>query len=319
MPKPDLILLHAPSVYDFRDRPTMYGPISDVIPSTPIFEMYPLGFVSIVGYLEQNGYNARIVNLAVKMLKHPKLDIEKLISKLDALAFGIDLHWLAHAAGSLDIAKIVNKHHPEAPIILGGLSASYFHKEIIHDYQQIDYIIRGDTAEKPLLHLMNHIEKQSQPEDVDNLTWRDKDDKKRVNPLTFVPENIDDLWLDYEEVVKLVVRHQDLESTLPYDGFMEYPFTALLTCKGCNYNCITCGGSCYTFRNSFGREKTAFKTKRFKIYSLNGFAVNVLSTLSSITVTSLPPFSSKSQYRSRNMTDDLREVRGWPLSFRKSS
>jgi B12-binding domain/radical SAM domain protein len=260
MHAPDLLLLHAPSVYDFRERPAMYGPISDVIPSTPLFEMYPLGFVSMVGYLEQNGYNARIVNLAVKMLRHPDLDVEKLISKLDARAFGLDLHWLAHAAGGLDVAEVIKRHHPDAPVILGGLSASYFHEEIIQHFPQVDYVLRGDTTEKPLLDLMNHVEKGRQPEGVENLTWRDEDGRKRVNPLTFVPDDIDDLWIDYGEVVKLVVRHQDLESTLPYEGFMEYPFTALITCKGCNYNCVTCGGSCYAFRNSFGRERAAFKS-----------------------------------------------------------
>ena len=89
MPDLDLVLLHAPSVYDFRERFAMYGPISDVIPSTPVFEMYPLGFVSMVGYLEQHGYRVRIVNLAVKMLRNPRLDVEGLIAKLDAEAFGI--------------------------------------------------------------------------------------------------------------------------------------------------------------------------------------------------------------------------------------
>ena len=82
MPRPDLILLHAPSVYDFRERFAMYGPISDVIPSTPVFEMYPLGFVSMVGYLEQRGYHARIINLAVKMLRDSRFDVEKLIASL---------------------------------------------------------------------------------------------------------------------------------------------------------------------------------------------------------------------------------------------
>ncbi|MFA9496115.1 MAG: cobalamin-dependent protein, partial [Candidatus Bathyarchaeota archaeon] len=120
----DLVLLHAPSVYDFRKLPAMYGPISDVVPSTPVFEMYPLGFVSMVGYLEQNGYKARIINLAVKMLKDQRFDAEKFIKKLDAKVFGLDLHWLPHAAGSLDLAEIVKKHHPDAPILLGGLSAS---------------------------------------------------------------------------------------------------------------------------------------------------------------------------------------------------
>jgi hypothetical protein len=33
----DLILLHAPSVYDFRKKAILYGPISDVIHSSPVF------------------------------------------------------------------------------------------------------------------------------------------------------------------------------------------------------------------------------------------------------------------------------------------
>ena len=110
MAKMDLILLHPPSVYDFRERPAMHGPISDVIPSTPVFEMYPLGFVSMVGFLEQHGYRARIINLAVKMLRRPSLDVEKVIAKLDAQAIGFDLHWLAHAAGALDLAEMVKKY-----------------------------------------------------------------------------------------------------------------------------------------------------------------------------------------------------------------
>jgi hypothetical protein len=39
--KYDLVLLHAPSVYDFRKNSLLAGPISDVVPSSPVFEMYP--------------------------------------------------------------------------------------------------------------------------------------------------------------------------------------------------------------------------------------------------------------------------------------
>ena len=269
-----MVLLHAPSVYDFRKLPAMYGPISDVVPSTPVFEMYPLGFVSMVGYLELNGYRARIVNLAVKMLRNPKFDAEKFIKKLDAKVFGFDLHWLPHAAGSLDMAEIVKEHHPDAPVLLGGLSASYFHEEIIEHFPQIDYILRGDTTEKPLLDLMNHISAGKEPETVENLTWRTREGRKRINPMTFVPTEMDDLWIDYGEVMKLVLRHNDLESTLPYQSFMEYPFTAVLTCKGCAYNCITCGGSCTAFKNHFNRDGPAHKSAEKlveEITIINGF------------------------------------------------
>jgi len=238
----------------------MHGPISDVIPSTPIFEMYPIGFVSMVGYLEQHGYNARIINLAVKMLKNPGLDVEKLLSSLNPQAIGLDLHWLAHAAGSLDVAALIKKIHPDKPILLGGLSASYFHEEIIQRYPQVDYILRGDTTEKPLLKLIECIENGEEPNDVENLTWRTRQGGKKINPLSYVPKNLDDMRIDYGAIVKMVVRHLDLESALPYENFMKYPFTALLTCKGCAYNCITCGGSCYAFRNNYNRRGPAFKT-----------------------------------------------------------
>ena len=32
----DIIFLHAPSVYDFRKKPIFYGPVSDVVPSSPV-------------------------------------------------------------------------------------------------------------------------------------------------------------------------------------------------------------------------------------------------------------------------------------------
>ena len=100
MSKPDFVLLHAPSNYDFRKRAIMYGPISDVIPSTPLFEMYPIGFVSIAAYLEKHGVSTRVVNIANRMLTEPKFDVERFLAKLSPLAFGIDLHWLPHALGS---------------------------------------------------------------------------------------------------------------------------------------------------------------------------------------------------------------------------
>ena len=124
MSKPDLILLHAPSVYDFRKKPILYGPISDVVPSTQIFEMYPIGFMTILEYLQRHGHTVRIINVALKMLRSRRFDPEKLIKSLKPEAFGIDLHWMVHAQGSLELAKIVKKHHPETPVIFGGLSAS---------------------------------------------------------------------------------------------------------------------------------------------------------------------------------------------------
>ncbi len=153
MSRIDLILLHPPSVYDFRRKAVIYGPVSDVVPSTPIFEMYPIGFMTMANYLKSSGYSVRIINVALRMLKSRRFDVERLIRSLDPLAFGLDLHWLCHAQGSLELAKIVKKYHPQTPVILGGLSASYYYQELIL-YPQVDYVIRGDSAEEPLRQLL---------------------------------------------------------------------------------------------------------------------------------------------------------------------
>ncbi len=150
----DLILLHAPSVYDFRRKTILYGSIRDLIPSSPIFEMYPIGFASIVEYLERNGYKVRVVNLANRMLNDDNFNAEELIKRLEAPVFGIDLHWLVHAHGAIEIAKLVKRHHPKAKLIVVGLSATYFYRELLQ-YPEIDYVLRGDSTEEPLRLLMN--------------------------------------------------------------------------------------------------------------------------------------------------------------------
>ncbi len=112
MSRPDLILLHPPSVLRFREVPIFPGPISDVVPSSSIFEIYPIGFLSLSEYLHRHGIAVRIVNLALKMLRRPSFRPDKFIAKLNPRAFGIDLHWLTHADGSLALAELVREILP---------------------------------------------------------------------------------------------------------------------------------------------------------------------------------------------------------------
>ena len=88
----------------FRTRETFLGPVADAVPSTPIFEMYPIGMTSLAAFLERNHYNVEIVNLAYRMLQDRALDAAALIARLEAPVFGIDLHWLPHVQGALAVA-----------------------------------------------------------------------------------------------------------------------------------------------------------------------------------------------------------------------
>ena len=255
----DFILLHPPSLYDFRKLPGIHGPISDVVPSTPIFEMYPIGFASLSEYLERHGVRVRIINVALKMLKNERLDVEQLIRKLRPVAFGLDLHWMAHVQGALALAEIIKRHHPQVPVILGGLSATYYHEEILRQYPFIDFVVRGDSTEKPVLELLQAIKQEKGVEPIPNLTWRDVQGNIRVNPLTVVPETLDDITIDYRHIMKKVVRYADPTGYQPFVDWYTYPVTAVFTCRGCTYNCKTCGGSARTFRSMANRKRPAYR------------------------------------------------------------
>jgi len=267
---PDLTFIHAPSVYDFRRESILYGPVSDMVPSTPVFEMYPIGFTTMAEYLERNGLRTRIHNLAVRMLHDSKFDVEKAISKMDSAAFGIDLHWMPHAHGSIEIAKIVKRYHPGKPVIFGGFSSTYFHKELIL-YPCVDFVMRGDSTEQPLLLWMRYITSGGkfhpgphtvealELEKIPNLVWKDSDGGVHVNPISYSPENLDGIMLDYSGVLKSVVRYRDLASHIPFKAWQRYPISAALTVRGCTYNCLTCGGGCSAFNNLHNRTAPAFR------------------------------------------------------------
>ncbi|MGB7573486.1 MAG: TIGR04190 family B12-binding domain/radical SAM domain protein [Thermodesulfobacteriota bacterium] len=262
MARIDLILLHPPTLYDFRKRSGIHGPISDVVPSTPIFEMYPIGFASLSEYLERHGLTVRIINVAMKMLKDEKFDVERLIQKNKPVAFGIDLHWMAHVQGALALAEIIKRLHPGIPVILGGLSATYYHEEILRQYPFIDFVLRGDSTEKPLLQLLQTIKKGGEFEKIPNLTYRDGKNRIQVNPLTHVPESLDEITIDYLHIMKKVVRYIDPTGYQPFIDWYAYPVTAVFTCRGCIYSCRTCGGSAQTFRTMANRRKPAYRNPR---------------------------------------------------------
>jgi B12-binding domain/radical SAM domain protein len=96
--------------------------------------------------------------------------------------------------------------------------------------------------------------------DIPNLSWKDKVGVAHHNPLSFVPDSLDDMPLDYAYPVKSVLKYRDLIGVTPFRNWLDYPITCVVTCRGCNHDCATCGGSRYAYKNSFGRERTAYRS-----------------------------------------------------------
>lgn len=258
--RPDMVLLHAPSVFDFRQEVILQGPLADVVPSTDEFEMYPIGLTSIAAYLERNHYNVRIINLAYRMLRDPSYDVGRHLASIKTPVFGIDLHWLPHTHGALGVAALVKQVHPESLVLMGGLSATYFHEELIQN-PNVDLVLRGDSTEEPSRQLLAALRTGSPLEAVANLTWKRPSGEVVVNPLSFVPRDLD--WIEvpaYDFLLHAVFKYRSLADFVPYAEWLRYPSTMVLNARGCNYDCSICGGSRSAYETLCQRTHPAFRS-----------------------------------------------------------
>ncbi len=246
----DINFVHAPSIFDFRKRNLKEGPLSDVIPSTPLFEMYPVGFVSMLGYAIRNGYRARISNIAVLMLSDRNFDVDRYIKSLDSEIFGIDLHWLPHVHGAFNVARLIRKYHPNSKILLGGFSSSYFATDIMESNQDIDFILAGDFVEKQLIRLLEANERGTPLEEVPNLVFR-KEGRIITNPRLKDPDPGDAVYLDYSVLFKNAFKYHDIKGHLPYYSWIQNPTGMTVIQRGCQLNCGFCGGSNFAYRNNY--------------------------------------------------------------------
>jgi B12-binding domain/radical SAM domain protein len=236
----DLLLLHPPAVFDFRERPLNHWLLSKAVDTNPVFEYYPVGFISHLDHLEERGRNVRLANLAVKM-QDKRFDPRRFVRDHSPLLFGIDLHWVQHADGALSLAKLCKEEHSDIPVVLGGHSSTYFWKELIQN-PDIDFILRGETTEEPLAQLLDCLEQKQEPTDVPNLIWK-RDGVIIDNPFTYRPTLLT-TRINYERLFAHWRRTRDLKgSLLTGQHWPVYCANLLLFCKGCVENCAICGGS----------------------------------------------------------------------------
>ena len=314
--KRDFVLVHAPSVYDFRKRSVLFGPVSDMVPSTPIFEMYPLGFTTLCEYLERHDLRCKLYNLASYMLHKKGFDVEKALSALETRCFGIDLHWMPHCHGSVEVARVLKRLHPRVPIIFGGISSSFFHEELIA-LDCIDYVFRGDSTEAPMLMLLRRIRQADLTgtpvgdlSDIPNLTWKDAAGAVHINPLSWVPDDMDAISMDYAFPMKGVVRERDFISYLPTRDWLSYPVCASLTSRGCKRNCVTCGGSAYTYKNHLGRRSVAWRSPQLLIRDIETLQRHIAGP-----VFVLNDFLMAGQDYTREFIEGLRGKLEQPIGF----
>jgi clorobiocin/coumermycin A biosynthesis protein CloN6/CouN6 len=244
----DLFLLHAPSVYDFRERDDLlfaYLSDSDSVNVTSVYEMYPIGWFSIKQRLAEHGFDTKIVNVASLMLMHPDLDVRRLLGRFEAPVFGFDLHWMTQCHGAIELAALLKEVHPDALTIFGGISATYYASQLIA-YPSVDVVVQGYDTLEPVTELVARVGQGSRDfRSIPNLLYK-ADGEVQATGFTHKPaaryNDVRNDWSYYRETAGAGPSVSKLIMTLPNTG--------------CAHDCGWCGGSRFAYRNIMGVRKT---------------------------------------------------------------
>lgn len=251
--KLDILFVHAPAYFDFRNESKLYFPYlstSGDVPITPLYEYYPMGFNTLKRFLTERGHTADILNLCSLLLKYPNVDIECLLKQVEARVIGIDLHWMVHVQGSLEVAAMLKKLHPHTKIIFGGISSSFYADELIH-YPCVDMVLRGYDTHVPMTLLMDALSSDHDFGKIPNLLWKDKEGHVQVNTLSYMPSNFS-IGMDWSDI------------PAPRAGEL-FPIAELLSAQtsGCSNHCGWCGGSRESFKKLY-QTKHSVVSKDFR-------------------------------------------------------
>ncbi|MCU0519535.1 MAG: radical SAM protein [Anaerolineae bacterium] len=239
------------------------------------YGLIPMGVPALMNMLQDNGIPVKGINFPME--KRINLDFsltDWFSSQQQARLVLIDLHWYEHSYGAISVAKYAKRALPNAWVIMGGLTASAFAAEVIRDYPEVDFVLRGD-AEVPLLALAKALIAETRPgalpdlSHVPNLTYRRggrPGGQVVENPRTFCasPEDfarynfIDLDWLEHQDDYfvheYLVIDMQLAEDARQGMDVSRYRGRWITTARGCDYECSYCGGAKSAHKAIAGRN-----------------------------------------------------------------
>jgi radical SAM superfamily enzyme YgiQ (UPF0313 family) len=243
----DCLIIHTPKFNNY------YKPLGQFM----WVNYMPLGLLGIADYLTRNEIMCRVLHQGVERMNRDSWQIGEHLKSVASPLVALSLHWHYQAHDVIESCRTIRRILPKAFIVLGGSTASFFHDEIVRDYDCVDGIIRGD-GEIPLLELARKVKAEEKDlHGVPNLTWKDSQGQVVCNETTYCA--------DEEMLNQLRFANMDLlESYRTYIDYVSLPFVVvkgipkklnfkmftarsklfpLCVGRGCSFDCTWCAGS----------------------------------------------------------------------------
>jgi radical SAM superfamily enzyme YgiQ (UPF0313 family) len=229
-----------------------------------------MGVLALADLLFRKGYETEVVHLGVEWIADKGFSLIDYIGYKKPRIVALSLHWHPQSYEALEWARRIKEAFPHIFLILGGLTASFYHREIIERFPWVDGVIRGE-GEVPLLQLTEAVSKGGALKQVSNLTWR-QGDKIQENPLAYCASQavMDGLCFTNFAVLKnhriyidwilmpFFVKGFSKERNRLFFSLKTRMFD-LMVGRGCPVNCTWCGGGKDAQRLIAGRSKVIFR------------------------------------------------------------
>ena len=212
-----------------------------------------MGVFSIADFLEREGFGVKIINYPLELYLNPDWSLKDYIKTIDFKICGIDLHWIHNAHGAVELARIVKEVKPNAKVILGGFSASYFHAQILKYYKSIDGVIRGE-GEVPLLKYVQNLLKNQPLDSIPNFSYRNSSNHIKTNSLSYTAKTLDNLNFTNVSLLKNAKQYFECSRRI-----MGISFNLPIG-RGCPFNCPFCGGGQRALQRLAGRNEVLLRS-----------------------------------------------------------
>ncbi len=201
----------------------------------PLFERYvnsidePLGILYLAASL-QNNHEVYLIDSFNNLLSTE--ETIEIIKELNVEVLGVSMIFTGAYQTSLEIIKTLKQIKPSITSIIGGNTATFLVNELA-GVPFIDYVVRGE-GDISFPRLINALSNGTETANIPGLSFY-KDGTIVHNPTAPLVENLDSLPYPARELLPLKYK---------------YP-RAILSSRGCAYNCIYCSSSAFwqkTFR-----------------------------------------------------------------------
>lgn len=259
----DFLFVHVPKFSSY------YKPLDEFM----FINYIPMGVFALCDILNKNHISAHIKHVGLEYIKNNDFSIAEYVREHRIKAVGLSLHWHYQSYDVIEVARKIKEASKETRIILGGFTTSLFAREIMEDYDFIDFIIAGD-GEKGVLELAKALmEETDDYSGISNCLYR-KDGKIVDNGITYLA--------DYNELTG--VEYANLSYLDHYEEYRDYfkvplfwslnasvkenigkrisgamTTFPLMVGRGCVVNCSFCGGGRDAQKKICKRDKPVFR------------------------------------------------------------